>query len=294
MRICVVTGSRADYGLLTPVIDALKVDSYFNVRLVRIWNYDFALAYSHIEAEIYRAPAPKQEMMLVLGDRFEILAAATAAHLHRVPIAHIAGGDVTLGSYDDAMRDCISRMACVHFTTSDEASFRLMSLNVNPKAIFMVGNLALDFIRHGNWKRERPINQPYVVVSYQCETIDGTNEIEAVIASLPNKYAVFLMPNQDYKSDEIKKAIEKYVYRQPVVDCDFHATCYPWLEYGRFLNLLYHCDEFIGNSSAMLYEAPELGVKCRMIGKRQQGRVKPHGDGYTSERIVKILKDWQP
>ena len=265
-RLLVVSGSRADFGLLEWPVKALREDGAFSVEFLRIWHYTFPEAFSLVDQAL-----ADRDMLLILGDRFEILAAATAAHLKRVPIAHIGGGDVTLGSYDDAMRDCISRMASVHLATSKAAQQRLKSRGY--LCAHMIGNLASDEILRGEWKRERQIAEPYVVVSYQAETIDDTVDLEAVNAAIAGRKAVWITPNQDRGNDRIPKGES---FNRP-----------------DFLNLLYYCEEFIGNSSAMFYEAPGLGVKCRVIGKRQLGRVPPtYGDGYASERIVKILKDY--
>ena len=273
MKIFVVTGSRADYGLLEWPIKLLTADPFFEVEIKRVWNESYQSAFSH-------ASSIDADMIMLLGDRYEIHAVATAAHLKRIPIAHIGGGDVTEGSYDDAMRDAISRMASIHFVTSTSAMARLTHLGY--RNIHLVGSPGIDYIKHADWRRPRWIEKPYVVVSYQPETLDGTNEIQSILKSL-DKMAVFIMPNPDLGSDEIKQAIYRY--------CDgndsFWQEFYP---HDQFLNLISYCDEFIGNSSAMLYEAPELGVKTRMIGKRQRGRIIPWGDGHASERILKILK----
>src|SRR3990167_454162 len=111
-------------------------------------------------------PTPPVDVMLILGDRFEILAAATAAHLQRIPIAHIGGGDVTEGSYDDAMRDCISRMCSIHFVTSTASMARLTHMGFHN--VHLVGNPGIDYIRNADWKRAPPLAQHYVVVSYQA------------------------------------------------------------------------------------------------------------------------------
>ena len=252
----------------------LKEDPFFEVELVKVWNFSFTDAYEQIIA------GTRPDLLMVLGDRYEILAVATAAHLQRIPIAHIGGGDVTEGSYDDAMRDAISRMASLHFVTSTSAMARLTHMGFSN--IHLVGSPGIDFIRHVGWRRERPIAEPYVVVSYQAETIDDTNEFADLVRNLdPRKHAVFIQPNPDRGSDKIRNQIARI--EGPHVVHEF-------LPHAEFINLLYHCDEFIGNSSAMLYEAPELGVKTRMIGKRQRGRVIPWGDGFASERIIKILK----
>ena len=269
MRILIVSGSRADLGLLHCPEKALREDGH-DVTLESIWNLTYPHSFDHA-SELFQAWEPN--IILVLGDRWEILAAATAAHLQRIPIAHIGGGDVTEGSYDDAMRDCITRMATIHFATSFASAARLTARNCSN--VHLVGNPGVDYIMHEKWQREREIAEPYVLVSYQPETIDDTVCLEAVEAAINGRRAIWISPNPDRGSERIQYG-ESY-------------------SHDRFLNLMYHCDEFIGNSSAMFYEAPFLkpgGVKCRVIGKRQKGRVIPWGDGKASERIRDVLRLW--
>ena len=251
--ICVVVGSRADRGLLEWPMKVLREDGAFTVVV-------------NVPAE----ERPFPDLILLLGDREEIMCAAMMAHLRRIPIAHIAGGDVTEGSYDDAMRDCISRLATLHFPTSPQSAFRLRQMGY--MWVYDIGNLALDYIEQGDWKRERPIEEPYVVVSYQAETIDGTVDLPAVERAVAGRKAIWIKPNPD-RGNEAIPATEEFS----------HAD---------FLNLLYHCEEFIGNSSSMFYEAPFLGVKTKIIGKRQKGRMIPQGDGHSSERIVAHIKEY--
>ena len=256
----------------------LRDDPFFDVHLVKLHGCSTAFAYLHIQ---YQIGQHKPDLALVLGDRFEIMAAVLACHLDRVQVAHLCGGDVTEGSYDDAMRDAISRMASVHFVTSTSAMARLTHMGM--RNVHLVGSPGIDYIKHADWKKERPIKEPYVVVSYQPETLDGTNEIQSVIASLPAAFPVFIMPNRDRGSEAIRDAIMEFTDTK-------RGEHHDLLPYDEYLNLIHHCDELIGNSSSMVYEAPELGVKTRMIGKRQRGRVIPWGDGHASERIVKTLK----
>lgn len=273
MKVLVVTGSKADYGLLEWPIKVFS--EVFEVEIARVWNNSFDLSFTEIEHRLENRP----DLMLVLGDRFEILGAVTAAHLARVPVAHIGGGDVTEGSYDDAMRDCISRMASIHFVTSSSAMARLTHMGL--KNVHLVGNPGIDYIKHADWKTERPIAQPYDVISYQAETIDGTVDKDWWRAN-PQKMQVYIRPNLDRGSKEINSIIDSRLY-------GFNVA-YESLPHDVFLNLIFHCDEFIGNSSSMLYEAPELGVKTRMIGKRQKGRTIPWGDGNASKRMVKVIQ----
>lgn len=265
MNLAIISGSRADYGLLEWPTKLLREDPYFSVAEIKMWGLTPPQA---LQAASEYLDDAKPDCVLILGDRYEIMAAAWAAHLQRIPIAHIGGGDVTKGSYDDAMRDCISRMARIHLATSRRAQVRLYLMGC--RNVHLVGNPSIDYIRNAPWKGERPYAEPYVVVSYQAETIDGIFDLSEVIDAIADRKAIWITPNPDRGND---------------------LSVGQSFEHAEFLNLLYHCEEFIGNSSAILYEAPELGVKCRMIGKRQLGRVQPWGDGKASERIVKILKN---
>lgn len=277
MKILICTGSRADYGLLEWPIKVLQEDPYFEGQILNVWGQKFDQAFCTAANALEN---DRPDMMLVLGDRFEILAVSTAAHLLRVPIAHIGGGDVTEGSYDDAMRDAISRFSSVHFVTSTSAMARLSHMGF--RNVHLVGNPGVDFIRRADWKKERPIQEPYVVISYQAETVDpGFGGINHVFIPADKK-RVWIRPNPDLGSKEISDKIDCFMREEDLV--------YDFLPHADFLNLIAHCEEFIGNSSSMLYEAPELGVKTRMIGKRQKGRTIPWGDGHASERIAKILK----
>ena len=266
-KICIVSGSRADWGMLQWPIKVLQEDGTFNVS---IWKID--------DDDYY---AIKPDLYIVLGDRREILQYVLKACVDRIPIAHIAGGDVTLGSYDDIFRDCISRMASIHFVTSTSAMARLTHMGCHN--VHLVGSPGIDYIKHADWKKERPITEPYVVINYQAETIDGTNEIESVMSALDNRVRVFILPNPDRGSNEISEQIKEFTHPKGTQS---HES----LPYDEYLNLIYHCDELIGNSSSMLYEAPELGIKTKMIGKRQRGRTIPWGDGNASKRILNILK----
>ncbi len=267
MNLAVVTGSRADYGLLQWPLKCLREDPFFQVAEVMIWGHTAPQALQAVTDWLLESQPV--DYVLLLGDRFEILSAAIAAHLQRVPIAHIGGGDVSEGSYDDAMRDCISRLASLHFATSGDAVHRLATRGYGD--VHLVGNPAIDYIRHADWQKPPVSNDPYVVVAYYPETIDDTVDLETVNKAFGGRKAIWITSNPDRGAEKIPAGFT--------------------FDHDDFLNLLVYCEEFIGNSSAILYEAPELGIKTRMIGKRQRARSAPWGDGKASERIVSILKD---
>lgn len=265
MRVNVISGSRSDYGLLSPVACELRkrgVDTYFGAPC-EIGN--------------------NINCVVVLGDRHEILWECVRYYMRRIPIAHLCGGDVTLGSYDDGFRDCISRLATLHFVSSESAKLRLERRGY--ANVHLVGTTSVDVV--SAYRGTRPISRPYVVVSYQPETATGANLIDEVLASLPpDKMKVIFLPNDDTGSEDISRSILRYSEGRD--DVIVHSS----VPHKEFLDLLNYCDEFIGNSSAMLYEAPLLGVVCRMVGDRQKGRVKPSLDGQPSKNIVRILKEW--
>lgn len=274
-----ITGSRADYGMLEWPLKVLRDDPYFSVAEWNIWGTTADQAIVLVKQKLEEG---RPDVVMLLGDRFEIMGAAWACHLERVPVAHLCGGDVTEGSYDDAMRDCISRMASIHFVTSTSAMARLTAMGLHN--VHLVGSTGIDFIKNFPWKRERQYSGPYVVVNYQAETADGTIEWDKVMDAVSDRRAIFFMPNLDSGSQKIRSSIVDLAQRPQGVDFEEN------MPHSDFLNLIYHCEEFIGNSSSMIYEAPEMGIKTRMIGKRQRGRVVPWGDGNASLRIAKVLK----
>ena len=266
-RIDIISGSRADRGMLEIVRDALL--PYFAVG----WE----------AAEQYDVRRSDADMILVLGDRFEILRVVLAAHLCRKPVAHIAGGDVTEGSYDDAMRDCISRMASIHFVTSTSAMARLTHMGL--RNVHLVGNPSVDLIKRGDWRQDRPIKEPYIVINCQPETLSErpAQVMRDLLRVLPvHPLRVYVRPNPDRGSDEINRIIDDVAL--PV------DRIIENIPHNAYLNLLAHCDLLAGNSSSLLYEAPELGIKTLLVGNRQKGRTIPWGDGHAAQRIANILR----
>ena len=274
-RILVISGSRADYGLLTPVVEALRKEDWCRVEFFKT------------DGDHLANFTPSPDLLIILGDRKEVMRTALEAHLQRIPIAHIAGGDVTKGSYDDAMRDCISRLATIHFPTSNQSAFRLSTMGCVWENTHMIGNLALDYIKHGDWDTLWEYDKPYIVISYQPETMaaDPVKTFRDLLPSLPKDIKrYYILPNPDRGSDEVEALIRDIALPDDVIVGN--------LPRAAWLKLLKNCDEFIGNSSSLLYEAPFMGIKTRLVGNRQEGRVIPEGDGNSSQRIVEVLTKW--
>jgi UDP-N-acetylglucosamine 2-epimerase (non-hydrolysing)/GDP/UDP-N,N'-diacetylbacillosamine 2-epimerase (hydrolysing) len=226
--------------------------------------------------------ALRPDLVVVLGDRFEILAAALAAYLARIPIAHIAGGDVTEGALDDAMRHMITKMATLHFTTHAEAARRVRQLGEEPSRVFDVGHLGLDGIR-----RVTPLTRAQLAVSLGYEfrarnllvtfhpatledvpPVEQFEELAAALGELgPDVGIVFTQPNADPGGQSLDEAIRRFV-----AGTGGRAILVETLGQQRYLSLVREVDAVVGNSSSGVLEAPFLRVPTVDIGDRQTGR----------------------
>ena len=220
----------------------------------------------------------KTDLIIILGDRYEIMPAAISAMIHKIPIAHIGGGDVTKGAYDDTIRDCLSRMSSIDFVTNNEAKKRLIKLGKNKKLIFNVGSPGLEYIKNSHLlskdKLATELNIKFSERVFLITIHPATLEIVAVkdyfnsLISAIKKYRVdtdfiFTSPNSDSDSDELIKLIERYVKREK------NTYLYKSLGQINYISMLK-----IGNSSSGLYEAPSLSTPTVNIGSRQKGRLK--------------------
>ncbi len=316
-RICVVTGTRAEYGLLTEILRALAADQAFELQLVVTGMHlspEFGLTVKTIEADGFAIAARvdmlvagdtgvataksmglglsgfadtfamlKPDLLLVLGDRFEILAAVQAALVMQLPVAHIAGGDSTEGAFDEAIRHSITKMSALHFVTNPEAATRVRQLGENPSRIHIVGSPGLDTIRRMTLLDRTALeaalgtklHQRNLLITYHPETLAvGGNrvpfqELLAALAALgPDTGLLFTYPNADPGGRELISMIDDFAAKHPNV----HA----WHSLGqlRYLSLMRTVDAVVGNSSSGLYEAPSFKIPSINIGDRQSGRMK--------------------
>jgi UDP-hydrolysing UDP-N-acetyl-D-glucosamine 2-epimerase len=316
-KICVVTGSRADYGLLYWLMRDIKASLLFELQLVVTGMHlspEFGMTVNTIKedgfeikrcvetqlssdsatgvtksvglgiisfAEVYEQLRPN--LILVLGDRFEIFAAAQAALFARLPIAHIGGGDVTEGAYDEAMRHSISKMAHLHFVTNSEAASRLGRMGENPKYIFNVGSPGLDHLHRSKFPDRTTIESEIgfsfrkvnFLITFHPVTLDrmsSTAQLESMLQAL-DKYGsgvglIFTLPNADTDGRGLIHSVREFVAERD------NACAYPSLGQMRYLGTMAIADVVIGNSSSGLYEAPSLQTPSVNIGLRQNGRLK--------------------
>lgn len=363
-QICVVTSSRADFNLLTPPMRLIRDDPSLELQVIVTGVHlttEFGFTYRRIEQEGFPVTARvesnqrgddvasltksigygvigfadvlqrlRPDILMVLGDRYEILAAAQAAVIARVPIAHLCGGDTVDGAFDEGIRHAITKMAHLHFVTNDTAARRLRQLGENPEHIHMVGNPGLDQIRQIKRMSKAetfkalgiPARSRNLLVTFHPETLamEGSltrlDELLAALGELGPDYSlIFTGPNSDSEGRACARRIEAFVSE--------HETAILRTSIGQklYLSALAHCDAIVGNSSSAIYEAPSLKTPSVNIGDRQKGRMKaqsvidcpaeraeitraimramaldcaavenPYGDGHSAPRIVEALK----
>lgn len=316
-KICVVTGTRAEYGLLKPLIKKICDDEEMELQLVVTGMHlspEFGCTYKEIEkdgfhiternemllssdtsngitkstglgligfAEIFTRLLP--DMVLILGDRYEIFAAAIAAMMHRIPIAHIHGGELTLGAIDDAIRHSITKMSLLHFTSTEEYRRRVIQLGEDADRVFCVGSLGVENIKNQELLEKRQLEQsigfslktPYVVVTFHPVTLENDTakiQIENLLYALDRfkeYHIIFTKSNSDTDGRIINQKIDEYVYTNPD-----RAIAFTSLGMIRYLSALKYCEMVIGNSSSGIIEAPSFKIPTVNIGKRQLGRTR--------------------
>ena len=362
LEICAVSGGRADYGLLLPVLKALSKDAGFGLQLILTGQHlvreagstaadaraeGFAVTEVDMQlladdpVSISRAAGRalagisdalahlKPDMLLILGDRYEILCAAVAATIARVPIVHIAGGDITEGAFDDAFRHAITKLAHIHLVTNADAARRVRQLGESPERVHIVGSPGLDLVRTTRVPSREEFFaaiglQPQAVnliVTFHPATLakDSVADLEKILKALTlvgdDTAILFTGSNADPDGRRIDARVQEFVACRGAMR--FKAT----LGNALFYAALSHMDAMVGNSSSGLYEAPSFGIPTVNIGDRQKGRlrassvidcaaerraihaaigaaltrgrkpsVNPFGDGRSSERIIALLK----
>lgn len=315
-KICVVTGTRAEYGLLRRVIQRIQDSEELHLQLIVTGMHlspEFGLTVHEIESDKYHidrrveillssdtpvgitksmglamiafadALAELQpDLLLVLGDRFEIFAAAASAMIARVPIAHLHGGELTQGVIDESIRHCVTKMAHLHFVAADEYRQRVIQLGEHPERVFLVGGLGVDSIGSIKLlKREeleksldfkllpRNLLITYHPVTLECNTSgDHMDSLLAALAELNNVGLIFTMPNADADGRLLSSKIRSFCEQHP------NARAYNSLGQLRYLSCVYHVDGVVGNSSSGITEVPSFKRGTVNIGDRQNGRLR--------------------
>jgi len=315
LRICVITGTRAEYGLLRLLMERIREDIALELQLVATGMHlspEFGSTYQSIEADGFRIDRKvetllssdsfigigksvglgvigfadvfsdlKPNLIVVLGDRFEILAAVTAALFARIPVLHIHGGEVTEGVLDESMRHAITKMAHVHCVATEEYRYRVIQLGEQPHRVHCVGGLGVDAIKHIKFldrdeleaSLDFRLKAKNLLITFHPTTTEDDSvdspmkELLAALEGLHDTGLIFTLPNADAGSRELISMLHIFVAKHP------NARAYPSLGLARYLSCMALCDGVVGNSSSGLLEAPTLKKGTINIGDRQLGRI---------------------
>ena len=315
-KICVVTGSRSDYGLLREIINGIQNSKRLQLQLIVTGMHlspKFGLTYKEIEKDKINIDEKvemllssdtssgitksmglgligfadklerlKPDLMLILGDRFEIFSACAAAMIAKIPIAHIHGGESTVGAFDESIRHSISKMAHLHFVSTKRYKKRVIQLGENPKNIFHVGAPGIDNIINMNMLKKpelekslnMKLNKRNLLVTFHPVTLEDSSskkqmkQLLAALSELKNTNIIFTMPNADNDSRILFKLIENFVSNYSF------SKAFTSLGQLNYLSCIKHFDGVVGNSSSGLIEVPTFKKGTINIGDRQRGRIK--------------------
>lgn len=314
-KICFVTGTRAEYGLLSRLMRLVKEDKDLQLQVIATNMHlmpEYGETYKEIEKDgftidkkVYmHKPSDdahgiissmaeemqgmndalselKPDILVLLGDRYEILVAAQVALIHRVPIAHIHGGEVTEGAFDDAIRHSVTKMSSLHFTSCEEYRHRVIQMGEQPSRVFDVGSLGVENIKavplmtkdELEASLDFKIDTQTILVTYHPVTLGGDpakdiREFLDALDQFKDLKVIFTMPNSDTGRDAIALAVENYVEKH-----SNSAKAYTSLGLKRYLSTLLFVKAAVGNSSSGIIEVPSFGIPTLNIGDRQKGRL---------------------
>ena len=314
-KICVVTGTRAEYGLLYWLMKEIEADKELQLQLIVTGMHlspEFGLTYQEIEkdfkidkkiemllssdtsvgisksmglaqisfSESYEDLQP--DLLIVLGDRYEIFSAVSAAMIARIPVAHLHGGEATEGSIDEPIRHSITKMSQLHFTATKEYKNRVIQLGEHPDRVFNVGGLGIDNINKLNllskvdFEKAIKFNlgKKNIIVTFHPVTLENSTaeiqfkELLGSLDGLQDTKIIFTKANSDTDGRVINSMIDNYVYS--------HDNTIAFISMGQlnYLSALQFVDAVVGNSSSGLLEAPNFKIGTIDIGDRQRGRIK--------------------
>jgi GDP/UDP-N,N'-diacetylbacillosamine 2-epimerase (hydrolysing) len=316
-KVCIVTGTRAEFGLLRWLMEDIQQHPELVLQVAATGMHlspEFGSTYQEIEAAGFTIDT-KVEMLLsadtntavtksmglgiigfadayerlnpdivvVLGDRFEVFAATSAALIAGIPVAHLHGGETTEGAFDEAIRHSITKMSHLHFVAAEDYRNRVIQLGECPERVFNVGGMGVDAIKRiellSREKLEKSLDfglgEKNLLVTFHPVTLEEQGSSSAqmkalldALAELEKTHLIFTMPNADTDGRELTRMVREFV------NSHANARMYPSLGQLRYFSCLAQIDGVIGNSSSGLLEAPAFQIGTINIGDRQKGRLK--------------------
>ena len=316
-KICFVTGTRAEYGLLSRLMRMVKESADCELQIIAT-NMHLMPEYGNTYQEILKdgftidemVPMPKpsdddygvvasmatemqgmneafkklsSDMVVILGDRYEMLVASTVAMLNHIPIVHLYGGEITEGAVDDSIRHAITKLAHLHFTSTEEYRNRVIQMGEQPERVFNVGSIGVENVNiipviskiELEHDLDFVLDESTILVTYHPVTLGNRTPEDEIVDFLkamdqfPHLRILFTMPNSDQGSDVIRKHIQNY--------CDANPTrCKAFASLGmkRYISVIKYVSAVVGNSSSGLVEVPSVHVPTLNIGDRQKGRTR--------------------
>ena len=315
-KICVVTSTRAEYGLLYWLLKEIEADSELKLQLIVTGMHlspEFGLTYKEIEKEfkidkkieilssshtnldicaemarVYEKFAPalaelKPDILVLLGDRYEIFGVAGVASIMQIPIAHIHGGETTQGAFDEAFRHSITKMSHIHFAATNEYANRIIQLGEDPSRVFNVGGPGIENIKKLNLLNKDEFEKSIkfklakknILITFHPATLENScareqfNELLNALDELDDTNFIFTKANSDTDGDVINKMIDEYVSENSQ-----KAVAFASLGQLRYLSAIKFVDIVLGNSSSGLLEVPSFKKATINIGDRQKGRAR--------------------
>ncbi len=315
-KICLITGSRADYGHMQWLARDIADDSNLELQILATGSHvspRFGETYREIEADGFvisaKVPLPDgdtsldvaravgaattglaealerlgPDIVVILGDRYEMLAAASAALILRIPVAHLHGGEVTEGAFDESIRHAITKMSHLHFTAAEPYARRVRQMGEAPERVFQFGTPGLDALIRSEMMSRQELSaslgfdlvQRFIMISYHPVTLSNAapavavNEMLAALDAFADYRVVISGVNADTGNSEIAAVVQRFAANN-----EGRALFVDSLGHRRYLSALNFAETLIGNSSSGIVEAPSVGTPSVNIGDRQKGRLR--------------------
>ncbi|KOO06679.1 UDP-N-acetylglucosamine 2-epimerase [Vibrio hepatarius] len=315
-KVAVFTGTRAEYGLLYWLLKDIQDDLSLKLQLLVSGMHlspEFGETYKQIEEDGFKIDEKieillssnsavgtaksiglgvlgftdalsrlEPDALVILGDRFEALAAAQTAMFLKIPVIHLHGGEITEGAYDDAIRHAITKFSYLHGTSTEEYRNRVIQLGESPERVINIGAIGLDHLMRGSFMSVDELGdsldfkllQPYFVVTYHPVTLgdeEPEQSFQALLDSLdeyPDHQVILTYPNADDGGRRIIPMLESYAVSQPK-----RVLAIPSLGQVRYLSAIKNAAAVVGNSSSGIIEVPSFDIPTVNIGVRQKGRL---------------------